>query len=777
MGGDDFGFVDVGGIGVSYGDIVDQTITDVSSWVTDFGQEYLGFPPTELGIDAYSSGQVGDFAGSSEWFTATYPGEIVSQVPEGFSPVTGGVEGVTTNLVSQDFSFIGNDPTAGGLFTEVNGTYVLTSELNAENFSSTLTSVQESLLGPTQLGGPQSGFSLGSIVDSAKNVASSIYKDVSTFVGNLTKLPTALNPNQYGSAGYTWPGASGVIGTPFDDGGVLNVGWKVDELGQPYYVGSSINTGVGLNILSESETQALFGKYNLVNTFVPTVSGTDPNVLNLLKTTAKLVGINPNIVTAGAVTANDPSVANLIKLASSTGLINNQGVPTGINPYQTVLIGAGNVQNYLPGTVNAVANPQISAGAGSTLAANQIKSSTTFTTTPAYTTSYNPETGDYSIVSLTTGQVVASGLTSGEASQEVVMLNAGGEGALPATPITPPAGELAYPNNTTAPTADPQAYPNGPSRDDEGNLLPGWAYDENTGDYYIGNVNNSPYIDPSTQASADASRQQALLDVARQQATLKAMRKQDDTQDWRVRLSLAPLSTYLYNAPNPGVLQPLRNTNGVIFPYTPQIQTVYKANYSNYDLTHSNYRGFFYQGSVVEDVQLTATFTAQDTAEANYLLAVITFFKSITKMFYGQDAERGAPPPLVYLSGLGEYQFAAHPCAVAQFNYNLPADVDYIRANSANINGTNLLQRRSLQDLPTNPVTAALYRLANAGAQKGAIPNPPAPPSLSTGSPTYVPTKMEISLILHPMQTRQQVSQQFSLKSFANGDLIKGGFW
>lgn len=403
---------------------------------------------------------------------------------------------------------------------------------------------------------------------------------------------------------------------------------------------------------------------------------------------------------------------------------------------------------------------------------------TTGTTINEYTTSYNPETGGYDVINLTTGQIVATNLTASEASQEVVLQNNGGEGALPVSSVAPPAGELAYPNDTTAPTADPQAYPNGVSRDEEGNLLPGWASDENTGDYYVGNVGNSPYIDPATQASADASRQQALLNNARQQATLKDLRRQANSQDWRVRLSLAPQSTYLYNAPNPGVLKPLFDSNGVIFPYTPQIQTVYKANYSSYNLTHSNYRGFFYQGSAVEDVQITATFTAQDTVEANYLLAVITFFKSITKMFYGQDAERGAPPPLVYLSGLGEYQFAAHPCAVAQFNYSLPADVDYIRANSANTNGTNLLQRRNLQDLPTNPVTAALYRLANAGANKGALYNPPAPGgSLISGSPTYVPTKMEISIILHPMQSRQQVSQQFSLKSFANGDLIKGGFW
>jgi hypothetical protein len=241
------------------------------------------------------------------------------------------------------------------------------------------------------------------------------------------------------------------------------------------------------------------------------------------------------------------------------------------------------------------------------------------------------------------------------------------------------------------------------------------------------------------------------------------------------------LAEYLYKSDQPGILQPLAVTDGVVFPYTPQITTAYKANYNSYNLTHSNYRGYFYQGSQVEDIQLNATFTAQDTAEANYLLAVIHFFRSITKMFYGQDAQRGAPPPLVFLQGFGEYQFNLAPCVVASFNYVLPADVDYIRAGSPNINGTNLLQRRARQDLPTNPFSSAWTRINNVlkpqGIKKGAITSPPPPPTLGTNRPTYVPTKMEISIILHPMQSREQVSKQFSLKQYANGDLLKGGFW
>jgi LysM repeat protein len=42
--------------------------------------------------------------------------------------------------------------------------------------------------------------------------------------------------------------------------------------------------------------------------------------------------------------------------------------------------------------------------------------------------------------------------------------------------------------------------------------------------------------------------------------------------DWRVRLSLAPGANYLYAGKNPGIMQPLQATNGVVFPYTPTIQ-------------------------------------------------------------------------------------------------------------------------------------------------------------------------------------------------------------
>ena len=247
--------------------------------------------------------------------------------------------------------------------------------------------------------------------------------------------------------------------------------------------------------------------------------------------------------------------------------------------------------------------------------------------------------------------------------------------------------------------------------------------------------------------------------------------------DWRVTLRLAPGATYLYNDAQAGLLQPLKVTNGVIFPYTPAISTAYKANYSSYDLTHSNYRGYFYQNSYVDVINLTATFTAQSTSDAAYVLAVIHFFRSVTKMFYGQDAQRGSPPPLVFLSGLGDYQFNNHPCLVQQFNYTMPPDVDYISSGTPNNPGLNLQPLQNLYSTTLNAVAPTVTRLANAFLPPGAQNALPAPLQSLLSNPTYVPTKMDMTLTLLPVQSRQQVSQQFSLKNFANGQLLKGGFW
>jgi hypothetical protein len=294
--------------------------------------------------------------------------------------------------------------------------------------------------------------------------------------------------------------------------------------------------------------------------------------------------------------------------------------------------------------------------------------------------------------------------------------------------------------------------------------------------------------DPDSDANA---RTKALLKETQEQASIQQYFNQTTKGDWRVRLRIAPDADYLYQDKSNALLAPLRVSDGVVFPYTPIINTSYAAKYDPYDLTHSNYRGYFYKGSQVSDVQIQATFTAQDTREAEYVLAVIQFFRSATKMFYGKDQQRGSPPPLVYLRGYGEYQFNDHACVITNFQYNLPNDVDYIAVTPNNI-GLNLSNRNNqVGSSPVSTISSAIGRLSNLfnavtgqpGVPKGAAPGTRGDLGetrqtvAGLGQATYVPTKIDMNITLLPIQTRSQVSKQFSVKEFSNGNLLKKGFW
>ena len=248
--------------------------------------------------------------------------------------------------------------------------------------------------------------------------------------------------------------------------------------------------------------------------------------------------------------------------------------------------------------------------------------------------------------------------------------------------------------------------------------------------------------------------------------------------DWRVRLSLAPGANYLYRADDPKILAPLVETDGVIFPYTPQISVNYAANYEQSTIIHSNYRVYQYSNSSVDNVTITCEFTAQDTREANYLLAVIHFFRSVTKMFFGQDdyPRAGTPPPLCYLTGMGNYQFSEHPLAITGFTYNLPNDVDYIKTVGPSLSG-----------LPAPAAPIPTGRLPD-NILPGGRPAPPDFAQLAVSpaqenTVSWVPTKIQLSVTGVPIISRNQMSQVFSLKEYANGSLLNvrnspdGGFW
>lgn len=309
---------------------------------------------------------------------------------------------------------------------------------------------------------------------------------------------------------------------------------------------------------------------------------------------------------------------------------------------------------------------------------------------------------------------------------------------------------------------------------------------------------------PGLEEPTDENTNQGLsgaVDNARAQATLQDTRNFEQKEDWRVRLSLAPGAFYLYKDETNELLAPLRRTDGIIFPYTPTINVTYGANYQSVAPVHSNYKIFQYENSYVDSVSITCDFTAQDTEEAKYMLAVIHFLKSVTKMFYGQDfnPKPGTPPPLCYLFGLGEFQFNAHPLAITNFTYNLPNDVDYIRAGAvtapAGVSRSGAADTAkpattSLGTLVQNAVqsrlnqgVAAIGNAIGLNLQPGGVSkgyafgssnrfNSPTPPG--SVEPTYVPTKISISISAIPIVSRYEISSQFSVENYANGTLLRG---
>ena len=305
---------------------------------------------------------------------------------------------------------------------------------------------------------------------------------------------------------------------------------------------------------------------------------------------------------------------------------------------------------------------------------------------------------------------------------------------------------------------------------------------------------NDPFLEPDVVLPDDGQDTDSFLgdtnagaqgeeNNARQQATLQDATNFALGQDWRVRLALAPGASYLYKvAPGQaGILNPLQATDGVIFPYTPDIQVTYVGNYEPLALTHSNYKIFQYQSSSVDQVSISCPFTAQDTTEAAYMLAVIHFFRSATKMFYGQDQTpiAGIPPPLCYLFGLGAFQFDNHPLVIGSFTYSLPTDVDYIRVSTATVQpGVGSANGNNDGFNPNPAQQAALQRLG--GTIKPGGQPPPAymgPPPVGTVAPTYVPTMMNMQITCYPIVSRNDISNNFSLRDYATGQLTTRGIW
>ena len=251
------------------------------------------------------------------------------------------------------------------------------------------------------------------------------------------------------------------------------------------------------------------------------------------------------------------------------------------------------------------------------------------------------------------------------------------------------------------------------------------------------------------------------------------MNEQPNTQTVKVdrRARLGPAAQAMTTVLGPhddcnSLLQPLWATRGVVFPYTPDITFGGAANYSSWHFTHSNYQQFQYQNSMPSEIQVTATFTAQTNAEAQYMLAVLTFLRASTMIQFGNAAvvknTAGTPPPVLRFNYLGDHMFNNVPVVLQNYSYLLEREVDYVEIVASGVDSN---QRN-------NPTGGEGLSGALAAAREffgNAFPG-------RAGSNTFMPTQIVITMLLGVQQNPRNIRESFDLDKFKSGDLITKGF-
>jgi len=276
-----------------------------------------------------------------------------------------------------------------------------------------------------------------------------------------------------------------------------------------------------------------------------------------------------------------------------------------------------------------------------------------------------------------------------------------------------------------------------------------------------------------------SSKDKAVPNIGFQNASGSGGATAASEDDWRVRVSLAAGAGIFYQDPtllSNALMYPLLETNGVIWPYVPQISVTHQANYTPAALTHSNYPAHFYNNSEVADIQVSGEFTVQSPEDGQYLMAAIYFFRAATKMFFGTGANVGNPPPIVFLDGYGSHYFPHVPCVITTFQHTMPAEVDYIQVP---ISKTTLTE--SAASAAAGPNTSvqlsdeekqfvpALLDSSKEGTRATTAPKLEYNTITTT---TRVPAVSTIAVTLRPIYSRKNLHNRFDLNKFANGDLL-----
>lgn len=190
------------------------------------------------------------------------------------------------------------------------------------------------------------------------------------------------------------------------------------------------------------------------------------------------------------------------------------------------------------------------------------------------------------------------------------------------------------------------------------------------------------------------------------------------SNDWRVKINC---DWSRFQSP---LFERLASTGGVVWPYQPQVEISTSANYTQIDPVHTNYPFYAYKNSQVDDIRISGEYSAETESDAAYWIGVNQFFKTVTKMFYGQGENVGNPPLICTLSGYGESVFNNIPVVIKNYSVTMPDDVNYVKCEAF-------------------------------------------------GTDTWVPILSTISVSVVPVYNRRDL-RKFSLQQYAQGQMTNG---
>jgi len=214
-----------------------------------------------------------------------------------------------------------------------------------------------------------------------------------------------------------------------------------------------------------------------------------------------------------------------------------------------------------------------------------------------------------------------------------------------------------------------------------------------------------------------------------------------------------------------GLLQPLRESNGMVWPYQPNITWAQGINYSSQEMMHTIQEFKTYTRSSAATFGVDGMFTVQNQTDGLYSLACIHFLRTVSKMAFGASQNPGTPPPVLEFSAYGTMMFNQLPVILERFSVSLPNDVDYVPIDLANVSFDNNNSSTTSRTPSLNQDLSGIQSLLRGGTNL-----------TSSAGYVWLPSVFNISVDLTVQNTPNRL-RQFDLDQFRTGSLLKKGRW